>query len=112
MCLIDPEKVEELTEQEKFECTVRWLNDLYDGYRNMLHGWIDGTVFLEKVGTSCNECPHNKKCPSTARDPYRPTIPIPHNFQVLSQFTPGLNVVGPVLQRWDIPHKDNVFQNE
>ncbi|MEY8515331.1 hypothetical protein AALC25_00115 [Lachnospiraceae bacterium 29-84] len=112
MCQVKPGRMGGLTEQEKWECTVRWLNDLYTGYYNLLYGAVDAEGFLEWVGKSCDGCPHHKKCPSTTYDPYRPTVPIPVNFKVLEKFTPGLSVAGPVFPLWGIPHKDKVSQNK
>lgn len=101
----NPEKVEELTESEKWECTVRWLNRLYSGYRYMLYGEMTPEEFLEDTSACYPECPYSKKCPSVDQDPYRPTVPVPTNFKVLEQFTPGLNVVSSVVQPRSILHE-------
>lgn len=112
MFMINPEKAEELTESEKWECTVRWLNALYSGYRYMLYGEMNQEEFLEETNPCYLECSCYKKCPSVDHDPYRPTVPISMNFKVLERFTPGLNVVGSVLQPRGIQCKDSVFPSE
>lgn len=110
--MINPEKVSELTESEKWECTVRWLNALYSGYWYMLYGEMSQEEFLEETNPCYPECSCYEKCPSVDHDPYRPTVPIPKNFMVLEQFTPGLNVVSSVVQSRDTSHKNTVLRNE
>lgn len=104
-------KVDKLTESEKWVCTVRWLNFLYSSHYYMLCGEMTAEEFLEGPEPCTSDCPCLDKCPSVARDPDRPTVPIPMNFKVLEQFTPGLNVVGPAFPLRGIPHKDSTPQN-
>lgn len=108
----NPKKVIELTESEKWECTVRWLNALYSGYRYMLYGEMSQEEFLEETNPCYPACPYREKCPSVDQDPYRPTVPIPRNFKVLEKFTPGLNVVSSVVHSRVTLQKDDVLQNE
>ena len=110
--MADPDKVAELSEKEKMECTVRWLNHLYRSYSLMLWGEMTAEEFLESPSPCYPDCPYSKKCPSTARDPYRPTVPIPINFKVLEQFTPGLSVEGPILRPRDTRDGGIVFPKE
>lgn len=87
----------ELTEQEKWECTVRWLNVLYSAHFYLQAGY---EVPLEVVD-GCLKCPFYDKCPSNyhVTDDGLPDlskmIPIPMNFKVLEQFTGTGTVVGP-----------------
>ncbi len=98
----DPKKAVELTEQEKWECTARWLDALYVGYYHLLCGNIDADGFLEHVDAHCLRCPHYNKCPSNTKEPYRPTMPIFYNFHVLNRFIHGLSVLGPGIPPVDI----------
>lgn len=107
----DPKKAADLTEQEKLECTVRWLNFLYSSYYQMLTGDLKVEDFLGDARPCYPDCPYSEKCPCTAHDPYRPTMPVPMNFKVLEKFTPGLSVEGPVFPLKDIPDKDSVLLN-
>lgn len=94
-----------MTEQEKWECVVRWLNALYRAY-------LYGQPFPEKVidedvlwyadcdpysveDTSgktpnyfpCTVCPHSQKCHTQKLYPQQ-------NFRILEQFTGERTVVG------------------
>jgi len=79
--IIDPKKVPELSEQEKWVCTVKWLNSLYSGHYALLNGEFTNLEeyieYAEEAEPCSNECPYYEKCPSTAREPYRPFVPIP-----------------------------------
>lgn len=110
---IDPKKVAELTEQEKWECTVRWLNVLYRGHHYLSDGQMNVEEFLEDVNTICSPgCPYYEKCPSTAHDPYRPTMPVPMNFKVLERFTGKSSVSGVILPPKDSRYMYNVPRSE
>lgn len=68
---------ERLTEQEKWSCTVQWLNALY-------------TAFFKKteVEIPCEKCPvFTKKCESR--------VPPPANFEVLEKVTGKGTVISP-----------------
>lgn len=110
--MVDHNKVFELTEQEKWICTVRWLNELYSGYYYLQTGEMNLEEFLDEINPCTNECPCYKKCPSTSHDPYRPTVPIPKNFRVLERFTGKYSVVSPMFPLKDNRHKDNVYRHE
>lgn len=108
--MIDPKKVSELSDPEKWDCTARWLNELYSAYWYILTGEMDGSDFIEEVNP-CRypeECPYYQKCPSTTNIPYRPTVPIPVNFRVMEQFTQECNVVSPMFPLKDIRHNRTV----
>lgn len=105
-------KADGLTDREKMECTVRWLNFLYSSYYRMLVGDLIAEEFL-KITSPCGaNCPYWDKCPCVALEPDRPTVPIPMNFKVLEQFTPGLSVAGPVFSLTGTQYKDNGLQSE
>lgn len=101
--LTDPNRVKELTTMEKMVCTARWLNFLYSGFYYMQIGELSAEVFLESEDPCSTECPFFKKCPSVASDPYRPTVPIPRNFNVLERFTGKYNVLNPLKSRRENP---------
>lgn len=97
-----------MTEQERWECVVRWLNALYRAYAN-------GEPFPEKrIGNDmiwhadcepysaeetsaktpnyfpCTVCPYSQKCRER-------TICPQQNFRILEQFTGERTVVGGIL---------------
>lgn len=92
----EPQKVQELTDQEKLECTIRWLNFLYLNYSRLEDGTVKLDEFLEDSGPCHTECPYAEKCPSISKAPYHPTVPITHNFMVLMKFNPGVNVLSSI----------------
>lgn len=105
---IDPKRVDDLTDREKWECTARWLNYLYNGYYWMMTGRLAPEEFLDGIPNPCTkECPCYEKCPSVAKDPYRPFRPIYTNFQVMSQFIPGSTVVSLSFPQEGTPHEDS-----
>lgn len=68
-----------LTENEKMECTVKWLNALY-------RAWFK----KEEVKLPCAECRHfGKEC--SKNDPPQ------ENFKVLEQFTGEGTVISPLI---------------
>ena len=105
--MVDPKK-QSLTDSEKMECVVRWLNALYTAYWYLLRGEMG----LDELGemNPCGEskCPYIEKCPCTAKEPYRPTVPIAMNFKVMEQFTGKSSVLSSVFRPRDIPRKDIV----
>lgn len=112
MYLIDPNRVDELTEQEKWECTARWLGYLYNGYFWMWSGELTLDEFLQSPAPCSKECRSYEKCPAVAQDPYRPFHPIYSNFQVMEKIIPGLIVVNLVFPREGIQDKDNAVLSD
>lgn len=106
--MIDPKKVNELSEHEKWVCTVRWLNTLYSRYYFFALKELTAEEFIEGTD-ACRGCPYYVKCPSVAKEPYRPFVPIPINFRVLERFTGAGSVAGPVFSLKDNQRKDKIF---
>lgn len=91
-----PDKVSELSEHEKLDCTIRWLNFLYLNFYRLEKGTLKLEEFLEDPGPCYSDCPYAEKCPSISAPPYHPTVPITHNFMVLMKFNPGVNVLSSI----------------